>query len=985
MIKALSLFVFNVFINVSFGQTINAGADQDICDGECADLSATYTGGGVSTDYTVADITYAPNPYGVTTVSLTDDSQTGLLPIGFDFCFYGNTYSDFVICSNNWIGFSAGETSTWVTTAIPAVAGAPRNCIMGPWHDINPSVGGTISYDVDGVAPFRRLVVTYETVPMFSCGGLLFTSQIIIYETTNIIENHISSKPICATWNSGNAAQGIHNIDGTAAVVYPGRNNTAWDVTNHAVRYTPIGTPTIEWYEGVTLLGAGADITVCPATTTTYTAKLISCGSEVATDDVVVTVNPDPVIDAGIDQEVCEGETVILAGTGAGLGGTYAWDGGVTDGVAFTPPLGTTTYTVTGTDTNGCDGTDMVDVTVNPAPIVTASATPTEICEDETLVLTGGGADTYTWDGGATNGVAFTPPLGTTTYTVSGTDLTTGCENTATVDVTVNPLPAVTATADFTEVCEGDFVVLTGGGADTFTWDGGVTDSVAFAPPIGTTTYTVTGTDAATGCVDTATIDITSFDLPPVTATATPDEVCIGESITFTGGGADTYVWTDGIVNGVPFTPAAAGTFTYTVTGTLGIGCENRADVTVTVHDLPTVTATATPDAICAGETLVLNGGGADTYTWDGGATDGVAFEPPSGTTTYTVTGTDVNGCENTASIVVTVNPLPTVTATASDIEICLGESIVMTSGGTAATYDWDGGVTEGDPFTPLTPGDHTFTVTGTSAEGCVSSASVTVTVIECEEVVANFLYDSNICIGDCVSFRNSSIGTIVSWDWVFEGGDPSTSSLSNPIVCFNTEGDYSITLTVTNEYGLTSTITQPLMVHGVPSITAANDTIIDAGGTAILVATGGDADGVYIWTPDHRLDCQDCQITEARPDETTTYQVMYMSPYGCASSDTVLVLVNYAKRVGVPSEFSPNGDGNNDVLFVKGEGIVNMSFQLYNRYGEMIFQSDDQRIGWDGTYKGRLENPAVFTWVLHYTFEDGELGMLKGNTTLVR
>ena len=180
MVKALSLFVFNVFINVSFGQTINAGADQDICDGECADLSATYTGGGVPTDYTVADITYAPDPYGGTTVSLTDDSQTGLLPIGFDFCFYGNTYSDFVICSNNWIGFSAGETSTWVTTAIPAVAGAPRNCIMGPWHDINPSVGGTISYDVYGAAPFRRLVVTYETVPMFSCGGLLFTSQIII-------------------------------------------------------------------------------------------------------------------------------------------------------------------------------------------------------------------------------------------------------------------------------------------------------------------------------------------------------------------------------------------------------------------------------------------------------------------------------------------------------------------------------------------------------------------------------------------------------------------------------------------------------------------------------------------------------------------------------------------------------------------------------------------------------------------------------------
>lgn len=187
---------------------------------------------------------------------------------------------------------------------------------------------------------------------MFSCGGMLFTSQIIIYETTNIIENHISSKPICVTWNGDRAVQGVHNIDGTAAVVFPGRNNTAWDVTDHAIRYTPTGTPTVEWYEGVTLIGTGTGVTVCPATTTTYTAKLISCGTEVATDDVVVTVHPDPVIDAGVDEEICDDETVVLTGTGAGLGVTYVWDGGVTDGVAFTPPLGTTKITVTGTDAN---------------------------------------------------------------------------------------------------------------------------------------------------------------------------------------------------------------------------------------------------------------------------------------------------------------------------------------------------------------------------------------------------------------------------------------------------------------------------------------------------------------------------------------------------------------------------------------------------------------------------------------------------------
>ena len=123
---------------------------------------------------------------------------------------------------------------------------------------------------------------------------------------------------------------------------------------------------------------------------------------------ILTTVNPNPVIDAGADFAVCDGDAVTLSGSGAGLGGTYTWDGGVTDGVAFTPAA-TTTYTVTGTDANGCEGTDDITVTVNPLPTVTATAVPDEICEDATLVLTGGGADTYVWDGGEVDGVSFTP------------------------------------------------------------------------------------------------------------------------------------------------------------------------------------------------------------------------------------------------------------------------------------------------------------------------------------------------------------------------------------------------------------------------------------------------------------------------------------------------------------------------------------------------------------------------------------------------
>ena len=105
-----------------------------------------------------------------------------------------------------------------------------------------------------------------------------------------------------------------------------------------------------------------------------------------------------------------------------------------------------------------------------------------------------------------------------------------------------------------------------------------------------------------------------------------------------------------------------------------------QRSVSVTVNDLPTVTANSTELTICAGDEITLTGGGADTYVWDNGVSDGVAFAP-SATTTYTVTGTDANGCENTATVTITVNDLPTITANATSLEICIGDEVTLTGG----------------------------------------------------------------------------------------------------------------------------------------------------------------------------------------------------------------------------------------------------------------------------------------------------------------
>ena len=180
MKKITTLFIVSVFgLTHVVAQTVDASPEtQTICAGGSATLTAVVTPGGgggsaPTNSYAISTVTYAPDPLTAgTSVSLTDDSQTGLLPIGFTFCYFGNNYTNFIIGSNNWIGFQAGETSTWVTTAIPTAAGtAPRNTIMGAWQDINPGAGGTVRYALYGTAPFRRLSVSWNNVPMFSCTG----------------------------------------------------------------------------------------------------------------------------------------------------------------------------------------------------------------------------------------------------------------------------------------------------------------------------------------------------------------------------------------------------------------------------------------------------------------------------------------------------------------------------------------------------------------------------------------------------------------------------------------------------------------------------------------------------------------------------------------------------------------------------------------------------------------------------------------------
>ena len=349
-------------------------------------------------------------------------------------------------------------------------------------------------------------------------------------------------------------------------------------------------------------------------------------------------------------------------------------------------------------------------------------------------VASGGGGGGYYGGGsggGANsgNGVAGGGGAGGSSYITGLTDASTLAgvrTGNGEVKITVLCTPlAITATA--TEICLGEEITLDAeSGVDgEITWDMGVEDEVAFTPEeTGVITYTATS-DADGDCA--GTIEITVYPEPTVLAGSGDEVYCDGETIVLSAGGdADSYSW-----DPLDLEPGP-GTYTYTLTGTSEIGCEATDEVTVTVHALPSVTASADYETVCESRPITLTGGGATSYSWDMGVTDGDDFIPgPIGTYTYTVTGTDDNGCENTASIEVTVVEGISISYSTTD-EIMGGDGaidITVTGGVPTYLFDWNndgtGDFDDPEDLTSLSGGSYTVSVEGST--GCTANETIMV------------------------------------------------------------------------------------------------------------------------------------------------------------------------------------------------------------------------------------------------------------------
>ena len=657
-----------------------------------------------------------------------------------------NAGNDILICTNNATqqatvtATGAGATGSYAWTA--PVAGVQNGV---PFTASATGTFSVIGTDANGCVNYDTLLLTYSTVPPANAG----LDQAICFGQT-------------ATFNATGLAPYNWSM-----------NNYSNSGLTGAVNNSPV-------------------IVVTPTQPGTYNYQVnVSNGVGCTNNDIAtLTVWALPNVNAGVDQTICNASPVILAGSGAL---SYVWNNSVTNATPFFPSS-TATYTVVGTDINGCQNQDQVVVNVLPQPIVQGGLDQT-ICAGTPVILnatttsaTPTAVTGFQWSNNVPNNTQYVPTnTGVLTVTATGAN---GCTNQDQILVTVLALPTVNAGQDIT-VCAGLSATLTATGAASYAWNNGVTQGIPFYPNA-TQTYTVVGT-GANGCTNNDQV-VVSVSTGPTVNLSTPQTVCANTPATLSAAVQNSLggFWTTTNGTGVISPNVTNGTVTYTpntndpvvvnLTYVATNACGSASQTTsVTVLPIPVVNAG--PDfSVCQGTAATLTATGNGFLTWTTpNVTNGVAFVPAT-TATYNVVATGFNNCTNSDQVTVTVLALPDVNAGANQT-ICAGESVTLNGEG-AVSYQWTGGAANGVAFAPSTTA--TYTVTGTGVNGCENTDQVT--------VVVNATPVATISVVNDVTLAASPAGMNYTWINCASGTDAPNGSTANFTAIAN--GSYAVIVT---------------------------------------------------------------------------------------------------------------------------------------------------------------------------------------------
>ncbi len=855
--------------------------------------------------------------------------------------FIGPSFTDSIVASSPSCGLDNGSAT--VADGVPCSNGV----FTYLWN--NHATTGTISNLAPGtysvtVTDANSCTVTASTT-MGNIGGVTATASTVTNET-------------CFGGNNGSMT--VSTSGGVRPYIYLWSNGSR----TQTVSGLPAGTYTV-----IVLDDDG-----CRSTSTTTITQPVAITASISTTNASCGGN--------------DGSATVTAGNGIGAY-TYIWSNG--PATALDPNLSAGSYTITVTDANGCSV--IANAIVNNGGgtgLATATILSNENCNGENIgsvtVSMAGGASpfNYTWSSGSSAQTVNGLLAGT--YFVTVTDHNS-CQSISSVTIT-QPMAVTASISSSNAICgnnNGSATVTPGGGTPgyTYLWSNGNTAATISNLAVGG--YTLSLTDA-NNCSVTSSLSITNSGGDTASITALSNVSCNGlndGSVTVGVSGSAgpfSYSWVPSVTG--TSSASSLDTGTYFITVKDANGCTSTVTATITEPPVLSATTSANP-AACLGSNgsvtaMAFGGSGGFTYVWSNEDNTQTVNGLLAGV--YTVTVTDKNGCSFSTQDTVfnlngekaSISVLHNVTCNGANN----GSILIALAGGTSPfSYSWTPPASRSDTASNLAAG--TYSVTVTDAKGCM--AMVAGTVREPTPLIGTVSNSQvGVCAGQPATISASASGGTAPYSYSW------TTGLVSDTITLSPDSSTTYSMVVTDQNGCSSAaVLVTAKVTPSPGGTICCDATILRGETANLSVSPFDPENKYLWSPSLGLSCDSCPNTSASPYNTQEYLVTLTNLAGCSIRDSIRITI--CGDVFMPTAFSPNGDGNNDVLYVEPHCIKSMHLTIYDRWGNRVFETDDAKTGWDGTYKGSSMNADVYAYYLKVTTFNDRNVTKEGNVTLIR
>lgn len=458
---------------------------------------------------------------------------------------------------------------------------------------------------------------------------------------------------------------------------------------------------------------------------------------------------------------------------------------------------------------------------------------------------------------------------------------------------------------------------------------------------------------------------------------------------------------------------ATPGVFTVRLIVTSPGGCMDTAYHTITVYDTTGSRITYTPVSGCKPLAVSFNvvSNEPGDYFWDFGDGNTLAGTAPTANHTYITFGNflpklilrDPAGCLIALQGADTVYVTGAITKFGLTPRLLCDSGLVTFSDSTrfndpVASYNWDFGdggtsVLQNPVHHYSGPGFYDVQLATETQLGCRDTARIPMAVKVVQSPLVDIIGPDEICVNELMIDRGVFLRqdtSAVTWRWQFPNGQTSTRQ-NPPAQIYSVAGNFNIDLFATNSSGCIDSVSKPIVVHPLPTVTLPGQMTVQPGFPVTIPATYSPNTMSWLWTPATGLSCTTCATPDAGPRFNTTFTVTFTDSNGCMNRGTIEVIVICKNaNIFIPNTFSPNGDGSNDVFYPRGKGLYNIrTLRVFNRWGEVVFERqnfppNDPLSGWNGGFKGRKPQADVYVYQAEIECDNGDVIKLNGNISLI-